>query len=150
VGDGPFGPLGARARHHSSVGRSSAGNPGRVGPPLPGRTSRLGLWQHERAHDLPLRGMLLPDPWSTGLTPYPARALDPYYRFVRYFVQEHTNPGARPSKFDMCKFLWFMLIHGLSPSTIRAVARQLWSERSNHDSWKRAVILDLFQWDVFR
>jgi hypothetical protein len=101
-------------------------------------------------YDRPLHGMLLPDPWSTGLSPYPARVFDPYYHFVRYFVQEHTNPGARPSKSDTCRFLWFMLTHGLSPATIRAVTGQLWSERSNHDSWKRAAILDLLQWDLFR
>ena len=43
-----------------------------------------------------------------------------------------------------------MLTHGLSPATVRAVLGQLWGERRQHDSWKRAVILDLFQWDVFR
>ena len=101
-------------------------------------------------YDRPLNGMLLPDPWSIGLSPYPEHDFDPYYNFVRYVVQEHTNPGARLSKFDAFKFLWFMLTHGLSPSTIRAVVAQLWSERRHHDSWKRAVILDLFQWDIFR
>jgi predicted AlkP superfamily phosphohydrolase/phosphomutase len=100
-------------------------------------------------YDRPLNGMLLPDPWSTGLTPYPKRVFDPYYNFVQYVVQEHTNPGAPLSKSDACKFLWFMLTHGLSPSTIRAVIAQLAGERRHHDSWKRAVILDLFQWDVF-
>jgi hypothetical protein len=101
-------------------------------------------------YDRPLNGMLLPDPWSTGLRPYPEHHFDPYYNFVRYVVQEHTNPGARLSKSDAFNFFWFMLTHGLSPSTIRAVVAQLWSERRHGDSWKRAVILDLFQWDVFR
>jgi hypothetical protein len=101
-------------------------------------------------YDRPLNGMLVPDPWSIGLSPYPKQVFDPYYNLVRYVVQEYTNPGARLSKSDALKFVWFMLTHGLSPSTIRAVVAQLWSERRHHDSWKRAVILDLFQWDVFR
>jgi hypothetical protein len=101
-------------------------------------------------YDRPLNGMLLPDPWSTGLRPYPEHHFDAYYNFVRYVVQEHTNPGARLSKFDSFRFLWFMQTHGLSPSTMRAVGAQLWGERHNRDSWKRAVLLDLFQWDLFR
>lgn len=101
-------------------------------------------------YDRPLKGMLIPDPWSTGLSPYPERVFDPYYDVVRYIVQEHTNPGARLSKSDAFKFVWFMLTHGLSPSTVRSVIGQLSSERLRHDSWKRAVLLDLFQWDLFQ
>jgi hypothetical protein len=101
-------------------------------------------------YDRPLNGMLVPDPWSIGLAPFPERTFDPYYNFVRFVVQEYTNPGARLSKSDALKFLWFMATHGLSPATGNAVLKQLWSERRRHDSWKRAVILDLFQWDLFR
>ncbi len=100
-------------------------------------------------YDRPLNGMLLPDPWSIGLSPYPARVFDPYYNFVRFVVQEYTNPGARLSKSDALRFVWFMLNHGLSAATIRAVLGQVWGERRRHDSWKRAAILDLFQWDLF-
>jgi hypothetical protein len=101
-------------------------------------------------YDRPLKGMLIPDPWSVGLSPYPERVFDPYYNFVRFVVQEYTNPGARLSQVDALKFLQFMMTHGLSLETIRGVLGQLWSERRHRDSWKRAVILDLFQWDMFR
>jgi hypothetical protein len=101
-------------------------------------------------YDRPLNGMLLPDPWSIGLSPYPAHVFDPYYNFVRFVVQEYTNPGVRLSKSDAMKFVLFMLNHGLSPVTIRAVLGQVLGERRRHDSWKRAVILDLFQWDLFQ
>jgi hypothetical protein len=101
-------------------------------------------------YDRPLNGMLIPDPWSIGLAPYPEHVFEPYYNFVRFVVQEYTNPGARLSKSDALKFVWFLASHGLSPATIRAVCGQLLGEKRRHDSWKRAVILDLFQWDMFQ
>jgi hypothetical protein len=101
-------------------------------------------------YDRPLNGMLVPDPWSVGLSPYPEHVFDAYYNLVRFIVQEYTNPGVRLVKSDALKFIGFMLTHGLSLGTIRSVLRQLLSERRNHDSWKRAVILDLFQWDLFQ
>jgi hypothetical protein len=40
--------------------------------------------------------------------------------------------------------------HGLSPKTMAATAQQLLSEVRGLDRWKRAVILDKLQFDVFR
>jgi hypothetical protein len=100
-------------------------------------------------YDKPLNGFLLPDPWSTGLTPYPAGVFDRYYDFVRHHVQEHTNTSQAPSKSKTLGFLTYMLTHGLSVSTLFSVFRQLWTERCGSGRWKRAALMDRLQWDVF-
>jgi hypothetical protein len=100
-------------------------------------------------YDRPLHGFLLPDPWSSGLTPFPPGEFDAYYDFVRDQVQEHTNTSRRPSKRAAWRFLTWMLTHGLSPGTMWAVVRQLVGERRG-GSWKRASLMDRLQWDVFR
>lgn len=102
-------------------------------------------------YDQPLKGCLLPDPWSTGLTPYPVGEFDAFTRFVRFSVQEHTDQNAKPSKFEAFKFLAYMAGHGLSLGTVAAVLKQLWTEKTTGKfRWKRAALLDQLQWDVFR
>jgi hypothetical protein len=101
-------------------------------------------------YDQPINGCVLPDAWSMGVRPFPDELL-PYFDFVRHQVQEHTNEQAPLSKSECIKFLRFMLSHGLSSSTIIAIAKQLAGERiSGRGRWKRATILDKLQWDVFR
>jgi hypothetical protein len=99
-------------------------------------------------YDRPLTGALLPDPWSTGAAPYPAE-LAPFCAFVQHHVQEHTNRQASLSAMDYVRFLAFMQTHGLSVSTVVDLLRQLIGERGGHYQWKRAVILDKLQWDLF-
>lgn len=102
-------------------------------------------------YDKPLNGCLLPDPWSTGLSPFPEGELAPYYKFVRFAVQEHTNQAASPSKLDFVRFVTYMATHGLSLDTVRLILRQLWTEKTTGKfRWRRAVVLDRLQWDVFR
>lgn len=102
-------------------------------------------------YDKPLNGYLLPDPWATGLQPYPDKEFDAYYKFVRCAVQEHTNSAFALSKLDMLKFALFMLTHGLSLSTVRGILTQLWTERiTGKYHWKRATLMDRFQWDIFQ
>jgi hypothetical protein len=98
-------------------------------------------------YDEPLNGHLLPDPWSTGTRPYPAGEFDAYLDYVRPAVQEHTGGGGGGSA---KAFLRYMLRHGLSAGTALAAATQLASERLANTRWKRARLLDLFQWDLFR
>jgi hypothetical protein len=100
-------------------------------------------------YDLPLNGAVLPDPWSTYTAPQP-EALLPYCRFVQRNVQEHTNDRVPLSAADYFGFLRFMVSHGLSTPTIRAIVQQLIRERRGKSRWKRAVLLDKLQWDVFR
>jgi hypothetical protein len=98
-------------------------------------------------YDQPLNGYLLPDPWSTGTRSYPAGEFDPYLDYVRPAVQEHTGSGGKGSA---KAFLRYMLGHGLSVSTMLSVIRQLFSERLANTRWRRARVLDLLQWDLFR
>jgi len=100
-------------------------------------------------YDLPLNGSLLPDPWNTTTAPHP-NALLPYCRFVQRNVQEHTNDRVPLSAGDYLSFLRFMMTHGMSAATTRATVEQLLRERRGKSRWKRAVILDKLQWDVFR
>jgi hypothetical protein len=99
-------------------------------------------------YDLPLNGLLLPDPWTTGAEPYP-NTLQPYFRFVRQNVLEHTSERVPLSTSDYVNFLSFMLKHGLSIATIRSVVHQLLTERRGKNRWKRGVILDQLQFDLF-
>jgi hypothetical protein len=104
------------------------------------------------AHDPDLNGIVLPDPWSTTVEPYPkGQGLEDFYRFVQMQVQEHTNDSVPLSKSDYARFLKFMVAHGMSAFTVSSIVKQLTSERvSGGGKWKRAVILDKLQFDVFR
>ena len=97
----------------------------------------------------PINGVVLPDPWSVGVSPHPAE-LSRYYDFVRQHVQEYTRGEIPLSASDYARFLTFMVTHGLSSRTVLAIAARLVAERLRSSAWKRAPILDRLQWDVFR
>lgn len=100
-------------------------------------------------YKLPINGAVLPDPWALGCKPYP-ESFSPYFKFVQKNVQEYTNDRVPLTKADYLAFLKFMASHGLTFGTGVAIARQLVRERLTRKSkWKRAVILDRMQWDVF-
>lgn len=96
-----------------------------------------------------VKGDVLPDPWSSESVVRPSE-LQTYNGFVRKQVQEHSNSNAKFGKSEYLKFLAFMLTHGLSQYTIRRAIRQLRNERKDGKSWRRAFILDLLQFDVFK
>jgi hypothetical protein len=95
-----------------------------------------------------LNGALIPDPWTTKVEPIPVD-LRPYFAFVRKSVLHSTNERARQSPLDMVDFLRFMVAHGLSARTVAAVVKQILAELRGH-RWRRAVVLDQLQVDVFR
>ena len=102
-------------------------------------------------YDKPIRGAVLPDPWSLNTQPYPEHVFAPYFTFVQRNVQEYTNDRVPLSKGDYARFLQFMVAHGLSATTGAAIVRQLATERmTGKYRWKRATILDRLQWDVFK
>jgi hypothetical protein len=102
------------------------------------------------AHYRPgLNGAFLPDPWATGVEPFP-RALSPYFTLVREFVMEHTRDRTPVGARTLAGFLKFMATLGTSVETIAAVARQLLTERVKGERWKRATLLDQIQFEVFR
>ncbi|MFM9116036.1 MAG: hypothetical protein ACKOU6_07750, partial [Planctomycetota bacterium] len=100
-------------------------------------------------YDRPLNGFLLPDPWSTGVRAFPEQEFTDYLSYVRGAVQDHTSQSAGGGG-STAAFLKFMAKHGLSASTVFSIAAQLISEKFSDTKWKRAAILDLFQWDLFR
>jgi hypothetical protein len=98
----------------------------------------------------PINGWVLPDPWVTKVRPHPEEELRPYYRFVSANVQEHTREEAPLARSEQLAFVSFMVRHGLSPATATAIVRQLASERRSNTRWRRPVILDRVQFDLFR
>jgi hypothetical protein len=96
------------------------------------------------------RGALIPDPWTTKVAPTPAERFTPYFRFVQHCVLDSTNARAATSRQDALAFVRFMLGHGLSARTAFAIVRQVLDERRAHHRWRRAVILDQLQFDLFR
>jgi hypothetical protein len=96
-----------------------------------------------------INGAILPDPWASKIEPHPA-ALDPFYKFIKRNIQEHTNENARFSLRDYLSFVSFMVRNGLSLSTAKCIAKQLLAERTDVGRWRRATLLDRLQFDVFR
>ncbi len=97
-----------------------------------------------------LRGALVPDPWCTKVPPTPD-AFEPYFRFVQQNVAEYTNDRLPLSPADYARFVAFLATHGLSFDAGKDVLKQLLTERSDAaERWRRAVLLDRLQFDVFR
>jgi len=96
-----------------------------------------------------LNGYVLPDPWDKDGQPHPDRLL-PFYRTVARQVQEASRTDA-VSKADLLAFGWFLVRNGLTAGTAGAIVKQLWQERRDPGiRWKRAMLLDRLQYDVFR
>ena len=101
-------------------------------------------------HQSDFRGALVPDPWCTKVPPLPD-AFTPYFKFVQQQVTEYSHDGSSLSPADYARFLAFLAAHGLSAGSSAEVLKQLWSERGNPgERWRRAVLLDKLQFDVFR
>ncbi|BAZ48928.1 hypothetical protein NIES4103_15390 [Nostoc sp. NIES-4103] len=97
----------------------------------------------------PLNGYIMPDFWSTKITPNTAELM-PYFRFVQKQVQEHTNDSVPLTRGDYLRFLGFMSSHGLSLQTINAIIQQLIREKITAKyRWQRATIADKLQFDLF-
>jgi hypothetical protein len=102
------------------------------------------------SHRPGLNGWFLPDPWTTKIAPQPDE-LRPYFRFVQANVTEYTSGKVPLGRADYAKFLAFMMTHGLSPRTVKAIAKQLaWERLDKKQNWRRAVILDKLQMDLFK
>jgi len=93
----------------------------------------------------------LPDPWCNSETPWPPE-LGTYQKFIAGRVQENSA-GAESSAGAGAAlgFLSFLVGHGLSLGTVSSVASQLFDEKAGGQdvSWRRAVLLDRIQTDVF-
>lgn len=96
-----------------------------------------------------LNGHMLPDPWSHQVHSFPEGEFDNYDSFVRKNVQDYAARKSPASISDRIRFIRYMLNNGLKVSTIQAVLKQLVLERMGNHRWKRASILDAFQFDLF-
>lgn len=93
------------------------------------------------------RGNLLPDPWSESIRPYPPGKFDAYHDYVAQSVIGHSA-GAKVSP---GRFIAFLLKSRVSLDTVYKLVSQLVHEKINHEvKWKRASLLDLIQYDIFR
>jgi hypothetical protein len=95
------------------------------------------------------KGALIPDPWTTKVEPTPGR-FRPYFQFIQHSVLDSTNDRASMSRRDAVDFVRFMAGHGLSARTASLIVKQILDERRGEHRWKRALILDQLQFDVFR
>jgi hypothetical protein len=86
----------------------------------------------------PIQGYILPDPWSTGIEPYPKGEFEDFFEFVRRQVQEHTRDTVPMDSGAQVRFLAFMARHGLSLDTVQSIVRQLMSERGSARSCSTA------------
>jgi hypothetical protein len=92
----------------------------------------------------------LPDPWCTTEMAYPAE-LRIFQNVVAKQVQQYSSSEQALSRSDYRRFLLFLLSHGFRLKTAAAILRQLMTDRfDKEESWRRAVLLDKLQFDVFR
>lgn len=102
------------------------------------------------ARDDRVNGLFLPDPWASGIKPYPEAAFRSFFRLVQTYVQEYSRARMPLSLMDHARFIAFMAANGLSAKTVIEALGQLASEVGHDNRWRRAVILDRLQWDLFR
>ena len=95
------------------------------------------------------KGHFLPDPWATDAPDHPEDYFKPFTDIVRKYVQEHSGQP-RVSPMAMARFGRFMLSNGLNAQTLTATATQLFGELKSSTKWRRALILDRLQWDLFQ
>lgn len=97
------------------------------------------------------RNIYLADPWCNGEPANPIE-LDAFQRYIAANVREYSNTQHHIGLADHAAFLAFVARHGLRPSTVMRLARQIAEERFGDpkSGWKRASLLDLLLFDVFR
>jgi hypothetical protein len=93
-------------------------------------------------------GLVLPDPWCTEVKP--SEELSLLFKFIQKNVLEYSNDRVPLTKRDYLSVMNFLLKHGLSINTITRILKQLLEDRGGRFKWKRAVLLDKIQFDVFR
>jgi hypothetical protein len=96
-----------------------------------------------------LNGYVVPDPWDRQGAAHP-EWVQPFYRTVARQVQESSREGLGSSA-ELLAFGRFLATHGLTAGTAAAVVAQLARERLDGGlRWRRAMLLDRIQYDVFR
>ncbi|HVX09887.1 MAG TPA: hypothetical protein VHC22_01680 [Pirellulales bacterium] len=110
---------------------------------------RVGVCGSMNTNYSDLNGYFIPDPWDQYAVPHPTWIM-PYYKMVSRHVQESSRP-VRDTMMDAINFAWFMMRNGLQARTALGICRQLIAERlSPALVWRRPLILELMQYDLFR
>jgi hypothetical protein len=76
--------------------------------------------------------------------------LNTFFRFIQTNVLEYTNERLPLTTADYLKVGAFLASRGLSAQTVKTVFSSWPPKRDGHNRWRRAVILDRLQFDVFR
>jgi hypothetical protein len=93
-------------------------------------------------------GLLLPDPWCTEV---PASdGLKLFFNFIQKNVLEYSNDRIPLTKKQYLDVIMFLATHGISLDTVSSIFKQLLEDRGGRFKWKRAVLLEKLQFDVFR
>lgn len=95
--------------------------------------------------------IFLPDPWCDTEKAYPPD-LQIFQDFVQSQVQEYSNPNKPSTTALAAKFSMFLLRNGIRTETVIKTLQQLAEEKvaKRPVGWKRAVLLDWLQFDVFK
>lgn len=95
-----------------------------------------------------LNGYYIPDPWDQSGQPFP-EALKPFHDVISRQVLDSTKSNGL-SKRDVGRFLYFLASHGISLSTLLSCVRQMLHDNRNPGlRWRRAMLLDLINYDIF-
>jgi hypothetical protein len=92
----------------------------------------------------------LPDPWCSNEAAFP-NEVEVFKNVMARLVRESTRNAALSAK-ELLPFLTFLLRHGLTAETVRAILTQLGNERISQADvkWRRVALADLLQFDIFR
>lgn len=109
----------------------------------------VGICGSMNANYTHLRGYIVPDPWSKHAGPHP-EWLSGYYNYVAARVQESSRDGSGPTG-SAVRFAATLMRAGLSANTVWQTVRQVASECMDKGlAWRKAGLLDLYQYDLFR
>jgi len=93
------------------------------------------------------KGDFIPDPWATNSSPFPVNKYDTYFSFISQSVKGYSSNDHISSS----QFVKYLIKNGLRVSTLFKIAKQVISEIFIKDiSWKRALVLDWIQFDIFK
>jgi hypothetical protein len=96
-----------------------------------------------------LNGYVMPDPWNSKGSASPS-SLQPFHAALAHMVQESSQSGG-VSRWQLFSLGWFLLWNGLTVPTALGLTRQLLAEvRDRGVQWRRGMVLDRIQYDVFR
>jgi hypothetical protein len=92
----------------------------------------------------------LPDPWCSNEPAFPSE-IEVFKNVMAKLVQESTR-GVALTANELLPFLIFLIRHGLTADTSRAILTQLGSERISRADvkWRRVALADRLQFDIFR